>query len=248
MRITPTIYWLVVTLVPAVAMAQDCVPDSIVLGSQADVDTFQVNHGPCDSIVSGLTIRGATIANLEGLSGLREVGGGLRIENNDILATLRGLEGLETVGGGVDIWFNSSLESVDGLTNLFFVGGGLILNFLPALRNVDGLEGLVRVDGRFNIATSALSNVDGVENLIHVGGNVDVIFNENLRFCAGLIPLSDAIDHGEPGPGLVLPPDVGGIWDVDDNHAECSGYAAVLASRTERIFNDGFESGDLTAW
>ena len=30
--------------------AQDCTPDEITLSSQAEVDNFQVRHGPCDTV------------------------------------------------------------------------------------------------------------------------------------------------------------------------------------------------------
>ena len=51
-------------------LAVNCTPDSITLTSQAEVNSFQVDHGPgCDNIVGSLTISGASITDLTPLLG-----------------------------------------------------------------------------------------------------------------------------------------------------------------------------------
>ena len=34
----------------SVLWAQDCVPNDITLNTQAELDNFQANHGPCDRL------------------------------------------------------------------------------------------------------------------------------------------------------------------------------------------------------
>ena len=47
--------------------AVDCTPHEIVLSTQAEVNDFQLNHGPCDRVLGHLTIEGHDIQNLNGL-------------------------------------------------------------------------------------------------------------------------------------------------------------------------------------
>lgn len=75
-----------------------CVPDNILLSSQADIDDFQLAHGPgCESITGNLVIIGPDISNLAGLSGVTSIGGFLRIEDNHSLQDLDGLSSLTSI-------------------------------------------------------------------------------------------------------------------------------------------------------
>ena len=62
---------------PLTSLALDCEPDHIQLVSQAEIDNFQADHGPCDTITDGLTIDGSAnpsaIIDLAGLSGLQVI-------------------------------------------------------------------------------------------------------------------------------------------------------------------------------
>ena len=70
-----TILILIAMIFSAPASAQDCTPDDITLSSQAEVDNFQVNHGPCDTVTGDLKISGNDIVDLSPLSALTTVGG-----------------------------------------------------------------------------------------------------------------------------------------------------------------------------
>ena len=94
------------------ASAQNCTPDTILLNSQADVDNFQVNHGPCDHVVGILEVAGPDIVQLSGLSGLTSIGANFSLEGNTSLASVN-LPGLATIGGGLSIENNAVLASID---------------------------------------------------------------------------------------------------------------------------------------
>lgn len=77
--------------------AVDCTPDGIALFSQSEVDSFQADHGPCDTL-RVLWVEGRdSITNLDGLVDLVSIDQ-LRIRYNWALEDLSGLSGLATVG------------------------------------------------------------------------------------------------------------------------------------------------------
>ncbi len=167
---------LIVFLIPTTAIlsplwAADCTPLSIGLYTQADVDNFQDNHGPCDRVLT-LYIEGADISNLDGLADLINIGSSLNIENNDTLTNVEGLSSLADVGRYLWIQNNTRLTSLDGLSALTSVGETLAILYNDALRNVNGLSGLTSVGGTLSILeNTVLTNVDGFSALTSVGGS-----------------------------------------------------------------------------
>jgi len=158
------------TAISSPLWATDCTPLIIGLYTQADVDNFQVDHGPCDRVVK-LHIEGADIANLDGLAALINILN-LHIENNDALTSVDGLSSLTSVGGNLWIQNNSQLTNLDGLAALTGVGETLAILYNDALINVNGLSGVIRVGGTLGIIeNTALTNVDGLSTLTSVGGS-----------------------------------------------------------------------------
>jgi hypothetical protein len=97
----PGLKWIAAALLawPMNILAQDCTPDTIILTSQAEVDDFQVNHGPCDRVVSFLFVGPSTdITNLDNLNGLVDIFG-LHISGNSNLTDISGLSSLGTASG-----------------------------------------------------------------------------------------------------------------------------------------------------
>ena len=75
-------------------MAVDCTGTSIFLENQAEVDSFQTNHGgggTCDTVPGFLNISGEDITNLDGLAALEHIGTNLWIYNVPVLANINGL-------------------------------------------------------------------------------------------------------------------------------------------------------------
>lgn len=80
------------------SFSQNCYQTEIVLNSQAQVNSFASYYTGFQAFNSSITISGADIVNLNGLSPIHSIGWGLKIQN-------------------------TSLTNVEGLNNLTFVGG-----------------------------------------------------------------------------------------------------------------------------
>jgi hypothetical protein len=132
----------VTTLFSSPLMAIDCSPNDIELSSQSDVDVFQANHGPCDRVTGLLTIDGADIENVDGLSALTSVGDGLRFLFTSSLDDISGLSSLSTIDGYLFFTDCESLTQIDGLSNLLTVGGSVHFQFNDELVNLNGLSTL----------------------------------------------------------------------------------------------------------
>jgi hypothetical protein len=166
----------------------NCTPWRIGLGAQADIDNFQFNHGPCDR-VGILTISGADIVNLDGLSALTRVGG-LDIGYNPLLTVVNGLQALTSVDAWLIIRGNQRLRTLDGLTGITGVGDNIFISDNLYLLNVDGLSGLTSVGGllliRFN---TILANLDGLSGLTSAG-SLEITGNKYLENLNGLSHLT----------------------------------------------------------
>ncbi len=150
------------------AGAQDCTPDTIILGSQAEVDSFQADHGPCDSVVGGLVISGSDIVDLGGLSGLTSIGASFSVQSNAALPSVD-LPALAAIGGDLRVVANAALTSLE-LDSLTGVDGGISM-FDNGLLTELVMPELVDVSGGFFVGNHpALSLVD-LPRLERVGNN-----------------------------------------------------------------------------
>ena len=148
--------------------AVDCNGIPIGLSSQAEVDSFQTDYGPCDRVVT-LYIEGADIANLDGLADLTSTGASLYIQNNPLLNNLDGLSSLVSVGRNLWIENNASLTNLEGLTALTDVSNALIIIYNDALEYVSGLSALTSVGASLIIwKNNSLINVDGLSALTSI--------------------------------------------------------------------------------
>lgn len=123
------------------AWGVDCFPADIHLNSQAAVDSFQATYGGgeiCHRVTGKLTLAGAVISHIDGLTNLTRVEGDLLISSGPNLTDLDGLANLTSVGGLLDISQNAGLTNLDGLPSLIDVGA-LVIHKNAALTNIDGL-------------------------------------------------------------------------------------------------------------
>ena len=60
-------------LLQEVVFSQSCLPEGIEFSTQAQIDSFQVNHSGCTEIIGSLEISGEQIMNLDGLSVLTSI-------------------------------------------------------------------------------------------------------------------------------------------------------------------------------
>ena len=78
--------------------AQECLPDGIKFISQAQIDSFPINHPGCVQILGDVSIKvnpSETITNLDGLSQITSIGGYLNVSRNSYLKNLNGLNNLK---------------------------------------------------------------------------------------------------------------------------------------------------------
>ena len=166
-----------------------CPTGNVILSTQAEVDAFGVNWPNCTDFPDTLTISGADITNLSGLSGLTSIGNNLIIEYNDALANFTGLENLTSVGGDLYIYGNADLVNFTGLENLSSIGQGLFIGGNSALVNLTGLENLTSVGDLWFTENVNLVNLAGLENINSVG-NLWFYLNYSLTSLTGLENLS----------------------------------------------------------
>lgn len=186
-RLAACATWVTLVLFSSPLLAVNCVPDSITLSSQAQVNSFPAG---CDTIVSDLTVTGGDITDLTPLSDLTTGGFGSTIKiDGTSVTSLAGLDGLTSVHR-LEINNNSVLTSITALSALFIVEGPLFIQNNAVLVNVDGLEGVTGTGGALWLANNnSLADLSGLSNLVVIQASLVVDNNDaltNLNSLAGL--------------------------------------------------------------
>ena len=144
---------------PPVALS--VIAGDVTLSSQAEVDAFLATE-----VTGVLTITGADISNLDGLSSLTSIGAGLSISSNPVLTNVGGLSSLTSISlFGLSIRDNPLLANLDALSSLTFLNSLAIGDNL-ALTNLDGLSSLTSVHNGVNIFRNpSLTNLTGLSSM-----------------------------------------------------------------------------------
>jgi len=95
-----------------------------------------------------------SLKNINALSNLSNLSGGLKILFNDSLADLTGLGGLNSVGAELWIEGNALLTNLDGLENISSIGNYLSISSNPQLESIDAIR---------NISSNSILNLN-IEN------------------------------------------------------------------------------------
>jgi len=178
------------------ALSQQCIPDSLLITSQSELDDFLVQYPNCTEILGFVNIReseSGSITNLSGLQNITSIGGHLLIENNDNLTNLSGLNNLTSIRASLTISENDNLTSLSGLENLTAVDFDSTIDTIPyadvginiidneSLINLSGLIGLTATSEDLIISeNNSLINLSGLDNLTSVDGEFIINDNENL--------------------------------------------------------------------
>jgi hypothetical protein len=175
---------------------QGCLPDGIVFSSQAQINNFKFGYPGCTEIGGDVLIKsfdGKDITNLNGLSNLTFIKGGLFIVFNDDLTGFAGLNNLTSVMGGLTIGYNHDVTNLSGLDNLAHVGGWVGIHYNISLTTFSGLNHLTSIGGGLNIAyNEVLNSIDALHNVTSIGDGLDIEGNMVLTSLAGL----ESIDAG----------------------------------------------------
>jgi gliding motility-associated-like protein len=165
-----------------IAEADNCIPTSVTLSRQSEVDSFPINFPGCDVIDGELIISGNDITSLNGLNSIKNIRN-LRITNNPILFTLNGLNNILEIDG-LYVSYNNNLSNFNALNNLLTCNSLSITNN-PTIINLFGLNNLRNVRYVYISDNSSIRNLEGLNSI----KNLDVLrvdFNDSLKNLKGL--------------------------------------------------------------
>ena len=169
-----------------------------------ELTTLTQLNNQLEEIRDSLIINGTGLTNLDGLYGLKKVGGNVNIKDMSTSnPVLEGLNNLETIGGNLEIHarnltsikglsklqsiggsfrvYDGSFTSFEGLENLTHLPGNLEIIYcnLHSLESFKGLNGLQSIGGSFKINTqtgglNSLTSFGGLESLENISGNFEI--------------------------------------------------------------------------
>ena len=154
-----------------------CTQDTIILTTQAAIDTFSLAYPTCTNprylLIDG-TGASPAITSLSGLSSITQVVNKLKVSHTSI-TSLSDLTNLTQIGDTLQLEYNSLLTSI-GLNNLTVLGG-LYFKALPLLNNLAGLSNHITTTGVIHLdSTLALNNLSGLSNITRINGNLEILF------------------------------------------------------------------------
>jgi hypothetical protein len=143
-----------------------------------DSTDMQLLDGYTD--VTGSLVINADIENMESLSKLKTIGGGLYISGNKYIKDLSAFANITSVGEALNICDNDALTSLSGIKNIKF-GGGLRISGNDALTNLSGLESITSVGGDLDISSNnSLTSLSSLENITSIKGRLYIAVNSAL--------------------------------------------------------------------
>jgi len=180
-------------LIPVTAHAVDCIPDDIILASQADIDTFQVDYNSCTNVVGTLWLNKGTFTSLDGLQDIIGIGGNLEIETSRV-SSLSGLSNLVSIGGSLSIrsQLSGSFSSFAGLSSLTSLGSLMIedSNFITSL---SGMTNLTSLGGLNLFNARVLTNLAGLPAGLDMITDISISSNDSLQSLDGLSPVNGVL-------------------------------------------------------
>lgn len=188
-------------------------PNSMVFGSQSDLDKFAATYPHCDIARGPLEITG-DISDLSPLSEIEEVKGPIIISQALNITDLEALDKVTSCQGLILAW-NPNLTSIEGLSSLEVINGHFTILWNPRLQHtalpalkaigkrvfVDGndslsnlqfLSGIKHIPEGFTVQSNELlQSLQGAEALESIGGDFLLQNNPNLADCHALQNLDE---------------------------------------------------------
>ncbi|HRJ16579.1 MAG TPA: hypothetical protein PLI34_16395, partial [Saprospiraceae bacterium] len=172
--------------IEASCLSVQCPTGDLTFSTQQEIDDFPVDYPGCTVMPYSITITGADITDLNGLSQLVSIGGNMECIDNPLLNDLTGLSALTSIGGYLNITLNPQLTSLNGLGALASVGDFIDINSNAALANLDGLQNLGSISTSLVITGNpSLTNLSGLAGLTSVN-DFGIADNPLLTSLAGL--------------------------------------------------------------
>jgi hypothetical protein len=174
-----------------------CLPDGIVLSTQAEINAFKNDHPDCTEIMGNLCIglcadapyQYSEIQNISGLSQIQAVAGNVKIDWNPNIENFDGLENLQFIEGDFTIQYNESLSSVSHLSSLEEVQGWVNFHNNSELSEIKGLQNLKTIGNGLSISVMDITSLDGFKNLKYVGGALSFSAVDSLQDYSGFAEL-----------------------------------------------------------
>lgn len=201
---------------------EEGIPMDITLSTQEQIDRFEEYYAcsACTDIKGALTIEGADITDLSGLSFLTSVSKQLRIENCPNLTSLQGLENISSVGSSIALVNLPKLENLSGLNGAKLGQISLNLNIRHNANLVDisALQGITTVAQHLMIVNNPkLTNLNGLQDITRIGKRLTIQDMPNLEDGSALCNL---FTDGE----------IGGILTISGNKYGCNNPSQILKS------------------
>ncbi|MFO8074277.1 MAG: DUF1566 domain-containing protein [Armatimonadota bacterium] len=144
-------------------------------------------------VMGGVRIEAVDTASLAGLESLQKVGGdGLYIMSNDPLQNVDGLSGLESLASRLHIIANPFLQNLNGLSNLTDFNGELWLQNNRSLTDISGLSGIKATTDLLLERNPSLQSLHGLESIEAVTQFMHIYRMDGLTNLEGLNGLATA--------------------------------------------------------
>ncbi len=242
-------------------VAQDCLPNGIILGNQAAIDSFTINYPGCKHVLGNLQIgtnsSTALITNLDSLYQVERVKY-LYVMNNKALSSLRGLNRLKQIDLTFHCVGNIALENMSGLDSLSSIGGPFEFGYNNKIVNLKGLERLTNIGGGITFSNcAALTNLHGLDSLGSIGNFLYFVQNPVLSSLRGLekiktIPfyLSIFLNPALPNlDGLNNVTHIGNLVSITDNKSltSLSGLENLQTVNSHLWIVNNYELSDISS-
>ena len=188
--------------------SQSCIPGSLILSSQAEVDAFPANYPGCTIIEGNIAIKG-TVQNLNGLSQITRINETLLFSEEVVIQDFSGLNNLQYVGGSIyykqdyipgfinvlpgldtvmgDIKIEHAIPMTSGLQKLKHVGKSALIYFQAIGSSMSILDSLTFVGEDLSLIITSES-VFGLDNLQFVGRDMHmIVYGDTATICSNLL-------------------------------------------------------------
>ena len=162
-------------------------PTGLDIRSNEEVTAFLARFPECTDLPGRLTISGATVTDISGLSQLRKVDGPVLIEEVN-LRQLEGLQNIQSICGDLTVRDCPNLERVgyELGTALRSVRGAIGLSELPRTSSISWFDNLSILSSGFGSNVVAISNLDELSRLSGSMAYLTLTGNPRLADISGL--------------------------------------------------------------
>ncbi len=167
---------------------QTCLPGTLLLNSQQQIDDFPTNYPGCTRVLGNIVVTASDLTNLDGLGQLDTIDGNFALSNLS-LTSLTGLAlpNLEHVGGTLNISNNGALADLNGIADWLGLSDSLYIDNNNALTDLTGFESQMLLSGFFQISNNnSLTSLTGLDNVTFFFGSLHIDNNPALTSLAGM--------------------------------------------------------------